>query len=165
MKGFTIDTREIPEDGRQISGEISAGVFGLGEKDTVRPAGPVRYDCHISRVTGTLLAMGSFEAAFELQCVRCLEWFPFPVKMDHHALEEALENKPIIDLTNTLREDILLALPAYPRCDEGPQARECPAQGRFDKEDEFQPVSEEEANAGRDVWGALDELDTPPEKN
>ena len=163
MSGLVIDTREIPEEGRHLSGELPGSVFELDESDSIRPDGPVKYDCNVSRVSDMLLAIGTFEAVFQLQCVRCLESFRYPVILTGHALEEELENKPITDLTNRLREDILLALPAYPRCDEGPEARQCPAQGQFDSETRFQPVTDEEANEGRDVWGALDDLEKPPE--
>jgi uncharacterized metal-binding protein YceD (DUF177 family) len=63
----------------------------------------------------------------------------------------------IIDLTEAIRDDILVALPPYPRCEDGNiEPRECPAQGRFDSVPAALP---DEPPAGdKAVWNVLDQL-------
>ena len=162
---FVIDIRELTERGLHMEGELPASVMTLEPNDSAKPVGGLRFNCEVSAVTGSLLVLGEFEAPFELICVRCGEPFEYRVKLQGHALQEELENKPIIDLTETVREDILLALPAYPRCDEGPLARDCPVSGRFESETAFTPLAEEDESSRPDQeksnpWEALDGLDT-----
>ena len=49
--------------------------------------------------------------------MRCLEPFPFEIAVRDFAAHLPLTGPEEIDLTPFLREDILLNLPAYPRCD------------------------------------------------
>ena len=71
-------------------------------------------------------------------------------------LDVPVENEAPIDLTTSLREDILLALPTHPRCESGNVTpRECPAEGRFDP---GQDASGDESATGGKAWEALDQL-------
>jgi len=160
MKHLRIDLREVPESGLRLTGEVPRDVFDVGDPH-LRPASALLYDCELSITGETLLVVGDFEAAFELECARCGTPFVYRLQLSGHTIQEELENRAILDLTNTLREDILLALPAYPHCDEGPDARPCPAAERFESEDHYIPLTAEgqEPPASRgNVWDALNAL-------
>jgi uncharacterized metal-binding protein YceD (DUF177 family) len=62
-----------------------------------------------------------------------------------------------MDLTDLIREDILLTLPNFPRCENGNvDLRDCPAEGRFESAESSAPL--EMPGADRGVWNALDQL-------
>ncbi len=160
MKHLRIDLREIPDSGLRLTGTIPQDIFDVGDEH-LRPASALTYDCELSITGETLLVIGDFEASFELECARCGTPFVYRLRLHGHTIEEELENTAILDLTNTLREDILLALPAYPHCDEGPDARPCPAAERFDTSDHFIPISaegRETQKSNGNVWDALNDL-------
>ena len=162
---FTLDTRTIPSDETLlIGGELAGDAFGLVADGIAKTVDPLAYKAEASIVSGNLLLRGSFVQKLELACVRCLEPFPVTVDLGDHSLLLPLENSPVIDLTDALREDILLALPSFPRCDEAlpdgsPAPRECRAAGNFGEETSFEPL---DPDAGKDPdsddWGALDQL-------
>jgi len=153
-----LELREIPEKGLAIDGEISPDIFQLAPPDHITPLGPVRYKARAYLIEGDLFVEGEFHAEFELECVRCLESFVYAVDLVAHNLTENLENPTEADLTQALREDILLALPAYPHCEEGKNPRKCPAQGRFDRSASASEPGGDDAEAPN-PWAALDQLD------
>lgn len=151
---------EIPEEGLQFTGETSTDIFAFAETETeVRPSGPVSYDLHLSRVgPELLLAQGQLVGRFHLRCVVCLEEFPFTLKLDGYAADLDLPDDGTLDLTDRIREDLLLELPAYPHCDRDSNDpnRRCPAAHQ---------LGEPEGNAdpssgGSSAWDALDGLDS-----
>ncbi|MEM9481645.1 MAG: DUF177 domain-containing protein [Verrucomicrobiota bacterium] len=148
---------EIPEEGVRVQGEIHGDIFEIDPKDA-RPAGPVRYEGHLSLVSDSVLFMGSLSADFEADCVRCLEGFTHRVSLDGHALQADLAEGATINLTESIREDILLALPAYPRCEEGLTPMDCPAEGKFPSTSNYRPIDDAERTRSGDVWGELDKL-------
>jgi uncharacterized protein len=162
---FTIDTRKIPENGSLLlEGSLDEDIFELPEGDLAKPASPLNYKAEASLVIDSLLLRGDFSISFKLQCVRCAQAFNYGVLLAEHAILAPLETGSLMDLTNALREDIILALPSFPRCDEGspgdPQgSRECPATGSFEAEESFAPLDpEQDESKGSDSWGALDNL-------
>lgn len=155
---IAIHLGEIPGEGLRLAGETAADIFELpeSEMDAV-PAGPVRYDLLLSEAgSGLILAQGSLVAPFRLRCVACLEEFPFTVHWEDYAAEFEAPASGLLDLTDRIREDLLLELPAYPHCDRDSDEpdRRCPAAGAFDR-----PPGE--GTGGTGIWGALDRLPTP----
>jgi uncharacterized protein len=157
-----IKLREIPPEGTVIEGEEPGDVFNLDE-DAIRPSGLVHYRFQASIQEGNLLLTGAIEAPFELRCVRCLEFHQKTVRLDPYDLFEPTENRISMDLTERVREDILLDLPGYPRCEEADTPRKCQPPARFGREGDFKPLDDEIADDPRktDVWSALDDLQQP----
>ena len=162
---FTIDTRSIPADeSLLIKAVVDEDIFQLPKDDLQQPKGPLSIEAEASVVTGNLLVRGDFRQTFGLVCSRCSEPFDFEVKLEDHSLLSPLGNEALIDLTDDLREDILLALPGFPHCDavpptgSGPQ-RKCPAAGSFQPEGEFEALDPEsdEVETPND-WGELDQI-------
>lgn len=153
-----IDPRSLPAEGRRWQGSLPPSFLALAENDPARPAGPIFFELHATRDDDDLLVTGRLRAPFRLDCVRCLQPLDFLVDLDAYATEIPIENEQIIDLTNWLREDILLALPGYPRCeDSNVQPRDCAAEGRFDRASkEEADVTPSASNSG--VWDALNQL-------
>jgi uncharacterized metal-binding protein YceD (DUF177 family) len=143
---------QIPDGGKHYEGEDPSAILDLHEPDT-QPVSPVRYALDVGLSDGGLFATGEVGVDMELRCVNCLEKFQYPVRVSDFALQMELPGTETIDLTEPIREDILLALPAHPHCDWNGE-KQCP--GAFPTpvlEVPAEPLAE-----SRDVWGALDEI-------
>ena len=157
MNPFHIELRPLPAEGRHVAGTLPPAFFDLAPGDSVQAASPLAYDLRILREGDSLHVSGSLEAGFSLQCGRCLERFPHRVRLENFEEEAPLENESTTDLTELVREDILLALPSYPRCEDGNvEQRECPAEGKFERDDT--PDADGLPGAERGIWNALDQL-------
>lgn len=155
MNPFSLDLRSLPHDGKHIEGSVLPSFFALSPDDPVRAVAPLRYSLDI-RIDGKdIIVTGSLAAVFSLECGRCTERFEHEVAVEDYLLEMPLENNQTMDLTEAIREDILLALPSYPRCEDGNiSSRACPAEGRFQSDE----ASAEPQGGDRGVWDALDKL-------
>jgi len=152
-----IDPRDLPNDGLHLEGHLPASLFELPEGDTSHPKSPLDYELDVLRDGNDIFLTGKIGATFELECGRCAEAYETRIEIYPYGQNIELENESPIDLTITLREDILLALPTYPRCEQGNLSpRQCPAEGRFDSQQE--PLLDESPDAEQKVWGALDQL-------
>ena len=161
MTRLVIDLETVPEEGKRFAGELPAAIFELPEGDA-KPLGPLRFDLHAQRFGGELLVRGRLRAPFEFQCVRTLRLFQKTIDLPGTAISLEIEKEGEIDLTASLREEILLNFPAYPRCDEGDDPLPCEIDPRYLAVDnpgegdvEIPPPSESDRR-----WAALDALDT-----
>lgn len=111
-----VHLNQIPEEGLHIEGEEPYALLKL-EDESLHPASGVRYALDVNTSGQSFFATGSLELDLECQCVRCLEKFPFTLRVPDFAMQEDLTRSETVDLTPAMREDILLALPSYPHCD------------------------------------------------
>jgi uncharacterized metal-binding protein YceD (DUF177 family) len=155
---FRVDLKNLPDGGKDIHGTLPASFFALDPKDTIKATGPLTYELKIERDDNDLIVSGSMDAEFELECVRCLGHFRYKADFPDFISDEPITDEDAtMDLTDLVREDILVALPSYPRCEDGNvEPRECPAEGRFDTTAD--PDAEEPAAQATAVWDALDQL-------
>lgn len=153
-----IDPRGLPVDGLHFEGELGPGVFDLANNDQVQPTSPLALSLHVTRDDDDLVVSGGLAATFELTCGRCAEKFQHRLTLAPYESLVPIENGAPIDLTTWLREDMLLALPPHPRCENGNVTpRECPAEGRFDPDADAAEAESGDA-AGSKAWEALDRL-------
>lgn len=94
-----------------------------GPDDLVALAGPLHYRLTAQREGEVLFLLGALEVELECQCARCLKPFRHRLRLEPWSAELALggpEAIPVVgevaDLTASLREDTLLALPLRPLC-------------------------------------------------
>ena len=99
----------------------------------------------------------SLAADLELECVRCLTRFPYTVEVPDFAAQVELTTAETVDLTDEIREDILLALPPHPHCDWN-GATTCAGVLEIKRNQEPPPASE----PGKpNPWATLDRLQKP----
>ena len=136
---LVIDAARIGADGEELEGEVDA--VGLDEP-FVKSFGGARSRLK-AQVFGTeLLVRGRIEQDFDLVCCRCGRDFDDTVKVDDFtASYEIGEQSSEVDLTEDLRESIILALPTYPVC-----AEACPG------------IAQNAEVPQDDRWSALDGL-------
>ena len=141
---------QIPEEGAHYEGEEPSEVLELNS-DRAWAIGPIAYALDVGLSEGGLFATGTLSVPIECECVRCLEKFRRSLNVDDFACQVELEGRETVDLTEHLREDILLTLPAHPHCDWNAD-KVCKAEFR-DAPSEAEPLDDH-----RDVWKGLDQL-------
>jgi uncharacterized metal-binding protein YceD (DUF177 family) len=136
---LVIDASRVASEGDVLEGEIDCVDI---DEEFVHPFGGVRYRLE-AKVFGTeLLVRGRLEQDFDLVCSRCGKDFDDTVKVEDFTISYEIDEKsPEVDLTEDVREGIILALPSFPVCSE-----ECPG------------VEQKSAEPGDERWNALDGL-------
>ena len=113
---LTIDVARLDQDGEDFSGTLDDAVLDLHDA-YVRPFAGMRYALAVRRIGRELLVRGRLEQDFEAACSRCGADFDFTVKVpDFTVSVETDEKTEFVDLTDELRESIILHLPTYPVC-------------------------------------------------
>ena len=162
---------EIPADGLPLSGTFERDIFELDAEDSIQPAGNVQYEILAEVDKDSLILSGKLIAPLRLRCVKCLEDFPCTLEIDDYFsdfdLEEDFEGAESIDLKIPLREDLLLAAPTYPHCDQDNDDPEHVCL-RADEELVFESapaagVPEADGDEPPSQWSALDQLQNPGE--
>lgn len=156
---FTINLAELPELGNQLTGEISPSVFELKEQEGT-PLTGLQYDLFVQRFDTELLIRGKISTLFDLQCVRTLHPFQKTITVSDLSLSLQITEE-IVDITEQLREEIMILLPIYPVCDMADEKMTCSVEEKYlalDKEDNSD-LEEKPAESSDDRWAALDKLD------
>ena len=136
-----INVAGLRDGGKDFDGVLDDSIYDLHD-EYLKPFGGLRYAIGVQLFGTELLVRGRLEQDFEAACSRCGQDFDFTVKVpDFAASFEAGEKTEFVELTQELRESILLALPTYPVCRE-----DCPGLGKTEKE------------APDSRWDALDSL-------
>lgn len=166
MNRLVVDLGTLPEEGKELEGQLPAEVFGLGAGDA-RPLTPLSYSLQIQRFGDELLFQGRLAGTFEFTCVRTLTPFQKTIDLPQAAVSLEIGGRPEVDATEALREEILLAFPAYPRCDEGDKPLPCEIDSRYLAVDKSggDGVDHPPPATGDNRWAALDALDAPDQES
>lgn len=143
---LTIDASRVSPEGEEITGEVAAVDL---DEEFVKPFGGVRYRLNLQVFGTELLVRGHLEQDFDLVCSRCGKDFDDTVSVDDFTFSyEFGEKSPEVDLTEDVRESIILALPTYPVCNETcpgvVRAAEVPADDRWNVLDHLAKEGEKE---------------------
>lgn len=151
-----IEISKISPGGSRYVGEEPPNVLGLGEERAIRASEPLRYDLTARLVSGEVVLRGRVETRMQLQCGRCAEFFS-TLLVDSDFLRDypLREGQQELDITDDLREAVLLRLPPHPVC--GEQCRGlCPRCGKNLNEGPCDCPPQEQPPS--DVWRALDHM-------
>lgn len=123
-QGLSISLSELEKEDLQIHGSVPSSALELmiGD-DLIHAKKDLHYDIHATLSEDAVLAQGSIELELECECVRCLEPFPYKIRLESWAAHYELQGEDkveivgdLIDLTPNIREDVLLAFPQHPLC-------------------------------------------------
>lgn len=158
QKELIIDLNTLPEEGKQFEGELDPAIYDLPKRDA-QPTGPLYFDLNVQRFESELLVRGYLSSPFKFTCVRTNKEFVQTISLEEFG--ESFEiDEAQINLTEALREEVLMAFPAYPRCDEADEPLECIIDERYLAVDKDPPSgvdpAPQEQNDTR--WSALDDL-------
>ena len=129
-----LDLTEIAlTPGKRISYEIDEPGFGDSQIDFISE-NPIKGNLTFSNTHGLIYVKGNFNTTIKVECGRCLEYFDMPIGKE---IEEVLpvtgetddENyvddadfpifvNYILDLTELIRQYILVEIPIQPLCNE-----------------------------------------------
>jgi uncharacterized protein len=111
-----VDVGRIPEGGERVDSEVPAEVLDIQDPE-IAVLGPVVCRAHVVRVFDQLLVDGSLKVRIRFLCSRCAEKFETEVEEPafHYdcVIEKGVE---FVDLTEEIRESILLTFPVHPVC-------------------------------------------------
>jgi uncharacterized protein len=156
-EGLVIDIARLDRDGETVQGEIPASVLDYDPGDILfQPAGPLRYDLHVQQLGGELLVRGKVSEDFTCVCVRCGRDFPWTASDGEVTFSLEIGSEEFADLTEELRECIILSFPSNPLCSEDCKGL-CPHCGADLNKG---PCHCRPTEGGDLRWGGLDGLDS-----
>jgi len=154
---------DLKSEQTTLQGEVGIDIFQIEANGDIRSIGPITCDLDTSICEDLLIVDGKLSVPSVLRCVGCLEDFPSLWDVSDYHAEIEIENDRLVDLTEHIRDDILLKIPNYPHCDDGEQpGRICPMTGPFSYESKgtSPPADGSAPSQPPDVWDALENLDT-----
>ena len=108
---------DIPQEGCHLEGQLAPEAVALEGDAFVSPAGPLKYALDVSLVSNEFLVHGELAAEMKMCCSRCSVFFPVSVREPSYNYDlELSETTESVDLTEDIREAIILAFPSYPVC-------------------------------------------------
>lgn len=109
-------------DGGRTSHEeglLDQALLELDDLEQLRPAGPLAYCLDAELLPGgELLVRGTLTLRSDCVCSRCGGDFAADFGVDDYCETFEVQGLETLDLTDSVRESIILALPSYPLCKE-----------------------------------------------
>ncbi len=144
----------IPEEGSNYEGDEPGSIMQVEGDTFIRKSGDVHYSLYAQHVCEELVVRGNLSVELDLQCARCSEFFSTTVGVsDFLRAYPAPDGTDSVDITEDLREDILLHVPGFPVCSEGCKGV-CPQCGADLNKGSCECKTED----GPNPWTALDGL-------
>jgi len=149
-----ISVADFPLEGLELKGSTSTEGFDLPQEG-FSEWNTIQYDLRIDKSGSEYLVTGKLDTSMKVACSRCLEWIPWQIHVDSFATSFPVEGQQAIDLTPSMREDILLTLPIAPGCKLDGDER-CSITGVIHKPkaDDFSELHR------KSVWDALENIKT-----
>jgi uncharacterized protein len=110
-----ITVNRIPSEGLREDGQMDAAALDL-ERSDIHPDGPVAVSAFATRAERDVVVQAEIRCTVRLSCARCLREFERELSTSGIW---AYEVKPtdVIDLTDDVRQELLLAYPMTVVCD------------------------------------------------
>lgn len=149
-----IQTGQLRKNDQRFTGEEPVSILELEGDPFIRGERSIRYDLAAQRLVNEMLVRGTLEVELSCLCSRCTEVFRQKVRVLSfvRAYKLASENESI-DLTNDIREDILLALPINLVCSSSCRGL-CPCCGANLNKESCACAQQQR----RAAWNVLDQL-------
>lgn len=149
-----VDVARLDKGGEWCRGETAAEVLDLGESEFVSPLGGIVYALNVQALGTELLVRGELRQRLRCVCSRCADVFETEATEPEFVCSvEINETTDFLDLTEEIREAIILALPGYPVCRPACKGLCMTCGANLNKR---RCVCREKGNDGR--WAALEAL-------
>jgi uncharacterized protein len=117
--------RHLEAHNIRLEGKLPVDELDIDSRDEViQVTNALEYDLEVQKLEDALLVQGELRLVLECQCVRCLKAFQYCLELSDWACHVPLQGEDAVsvvsdcvDLTPTVREDILLEFPRHPLCD------------------------------------------------
>jgi len=156
-----VNIRHLETRSLSLRGELTVEELDIDNRDEmIRVTRPLKYDLVVQKISRSILVQGTQQITLDCRCVRCLEPFAHRLELDGPVclLELQGEDKVTVendrvDLTPSLREDILLEFSRHPLCK--PECRGLP---RKQSRGEDRAVAAGQPGKVSPVWDGLNKL-------
>ncbi|HSI86193.1 MAG: DUF177 domain-containing protein [Candidatus Methylacidiphilales bacterium] len=150
---MTFQPEELHDDILLVQETLPPTILELEDK-FARAFEPVEVDLQVRREGDKFLATGKTSTVVQVKCGRCLEWIPYSITVPRLFAEFIPPHPKTIDLTPSVREDILLKLPHIATCRIDDPNSSCSVLGVG-----LQPESTTPSpSLDTEVWQTLDQL-------
>ncbi len=123
-----VSVAKIPESGIVLEEEEPPQIMA-DSSEGVGYWNPVHVKVSASLVGRTLIVRGKLSTSASLKCNRCLKEFDYRVEVRDYTFTKEVKGDETVDLTESIREDIILSLPMKKLC--SPECKGlCPFCGR-----------------------------------
>ena len=123
-----IAVNRIPSEGLHEEGRYDPSMMDI-ERFDVHPADAVTVSAFFTKADTEVVVQAEITCPVELCCARCLEPFERPLKTSGMYSYEIGAPTDVIDITEDVRQEIILAYPMVPVCREACKGL-CPACGQ-----------------------------------
>lgn len=114
-----IELSEIRSEGLDLEGTLPADILDSHPDDPARCVSPIDCRLHCQLAGDDLIVEGTLTAKLELRCRRCDCAYGKALEGIAYHYDERLDPMAeSVDLTDDIREAMILALPSYPVCRE-----------------------------------------------
>ena len=114
---LTLYIEDIQEGGSHYEGDIAPKALDLAVEDLIQSEQPLHYALDATLVSEELLVQGSLQLDLSMRCSRCSVFYPVGVRESAYFFDEQIdETTESVDLTEDMREAIILAFPSSPVC-------------------------------------------------
>jgi uncharacterized metal-binding protein YceD (DUF177 family) len=149
-----IEIAKLSPEGSQLTGDIPGSILDLRDDKYAHDNGPIQYDFFAYVASQELIVKGTLKAPISMLCGKCAEFFSTFLNVSSflraYPITDGVEK---VDLTEDIREDIILEIPSYPACPwEGKGV--CPFSGV-----NIDEMKLNEKLPDANPWGILDNLD------
>ncbi len=109
----------IPEEGSNYEGNDPGSILQVDGETFIKDPSDVHYALYAQCVSDELVVRGVLSVDVGLQCARCSEFFSTTVGVsDFLRAYPAPKGTDSVDITEDLREELLLQVPGFPVCKE-----------------------------------------------
>ncbi len=112
-----VEVAKIPKSGMSVDEEESPQIMGLAF-DRVKYREPVHARLSVFLVGSTLVVEGELSTTAVLECNRCLKEFDHQLVVPDYNHSVEVRANDTVDLTESVREHIILSLPMKRLCSE-----------------------------------------------
>lgn len=109
-----IHVNRIPAEGLREDAVYDPAALDLDRAD-LRVEQPITMSAAITKAEQTLLVQAEVQGVLDVTCARCLEFFEAPLQTRSMLSYEVRPNE-IVDITEDIRQEIILAYPMIPVC-------------------------------------------------
>ena len=158
---LVINLQHFPAEGIMLEGDYPLKKLDIQEEERIRLPYNIEFKLHISPVDDAILVQGKLKSKLNCECDRCLEYFDQEISTDDvcHYYEHPEDG--VIDLTNDVREDILLAFPQRCICSDKCQGLCIECGVNLNK----QTCECSSDNNEESIWSSLDNLNLSGENS
>lgn len=114
MRLMKIHANRIPEEGLQQRETYDPAAMDMGRED-IQPQPPFEVEAFVTKSEKELIVKADIRCPLRCVCARCLEDFTLPVATGA-IFTYQVEPSDVVDITDEVRQEILLAYPMIPVC-------------------------------------------------